>query len=418
HRDVKAENILIDHTTGRATMTDFGIARLAEAAPITSTGQMLGTVYYASPEQVAGDRVDARSDIYSLGVVGYLALAGRFPFDAELASAVLIAHVNKSPPPLLAAAPATPRLLAAIIDQCLLKDPAARFQRCDDLQDALSAALASAPPAPANASSSNAATPARVSDVEAQAIWERAADLQAMTGIRPRPLPISRPRDAAKDASRTSGYQLSDVRGAALEAGIGGKYVEHAFAEHGLPSAMPSQPPPVAAVDKSRGPIALTGGPTQLEFEIVLDGEMPADDFDLLAEIARHAIGDPGSVSEIGRAFAWHSSPTRASIHVSVRPRSGKTTVRVSEDIQAWPIALFVSVSGIALVGLIPALHGLALGGAPFLGAVGMRGFFGVLSRRRQRMLRQLCETLAAQARDSIAAATAVRPALPRRGDD
>src|SRR3954469_23731643 len=73
HRDIKAENILIDRTTGRALVTDFGIARLAEAAPLTATGQMLGTVYYVSPEQVSGERIDQRSDLYSLGVVGFYA---------------------------------------------------------------------------------------------------------------------------------------------------------------------------------------------------------------------------------------------------------------------------------------------------------------------------------------------------------
>ena len=77
HRNVKAENILLDAKTGRAMVTDFGIARLAEAAPLTATGQMLGTVYYVSPEQVSGERIDARTDIYSLGVVGFLATSGQ-----------------------------------------------------------------------------------------------------------------------------------------------------------------------------------------------------------------------------------------------------------------------------------------------------------------------------------------------------
>src|SRR5439155_25138193 len=117
HRDVKAENILIERSTGRALVTDFGIARLAEATPLTSTGQVLGTVYYLSPEQVSGEAVDARSDIYSLGVVGYLALSGRFPFDAELASAVLIAHVTKTAPPLHTAAPDCPRAFADLVDR-------------------------------------------------------------------------------------------------------------------------------------------------------------------------------------------------------------------------------------------------------------------------------------------------------------
>src|SRR5207302_261602 len=140
HRDVKTENILLESTTGRAMVTDFGIARLAEAAPLTATGQVLGTVYYLSPEQVSGDDVDARSDIYALGVVGYAMLAGKFPFDGTLASAVLVAHVTKQPPPLRPAAPDVPASLASIIDRCLAKDPAHRFQTCDELDAALAAA--------------------------------------------------------------------------------------------------------------------------------------------------------------------------------------------------------------------------------------------------------------------------------------
>src|SRR5262249_61909540 len=98
HRDVKAENILVERSTGRALVTDFGIARLAEAAPLTATGQVLGTVYYLSPEQVAGETVDARSGLYSLGVAGVLALSGRVPFGAQLASAVLLPHLAQAAP--------------------------------------------------------------------------------------------------------------------------------------------------------------------------------------------------------------------------------------------------------------------------------------------------------------------------------
>ena len=66
HRDVKTENVLLEATTGRAMVTDFGIAHVMTAAPLTATGQVLGTVYYLSPEQVSGDPIDARSDIYAL----------------------------------------------------------------------------------------------------------------------------------------------------------------------------------------------------------------------------------------------------------------------------------------------------------------------------------------------------------------
>src|SRR4051812_29692997 len=137
HRDVKTENILLDTVSGRAMVTDFGIARVAAAAPLTATGQVLGTVYYLSPEQVADENVDARSDIYALGVVGFVMLSSRFPFDGNLASAVLISHVIKSAPKLASVAPHVPASLAAIIDRCLTKDPDGRFQSCAEFDAAL-----------------------------------------------------------------------------------------------------------------------------------------------------------------------------------------------------------------------------------------------------------------------------------------
>ena len=239
HRDVKAENILIDRATGSAMVTDFGIARMAEAAPLTATGQVLGTVHYMSPEQVTGEPLDGRSDLYSLGVVGFYALTGQFPFDATLASAVLIAQVNTAPPPLLTVVPDTPRALAEIVDRCLAKDPAARFQSGDELAEALRRVEGEVARDAVRAAA-NPAAPAVVSETEAQAIWSRASELQAQTGLEPRPTPVPTPRDAAGDASRTSGYDLSAVRDAALEAGIPAQYVEHAMVEHGL--AQPGAP--------------------------------------------------------------------------------------------------------------------------------------------------------------------------------
>src|SRR2546423_7524973 len=126
HRDIKPENILVEASSGRAWVTDFGIARVAEAKPLTATGQVLGTVHYMSPEQISGDAVDGRSDLYSLAVVAFRALTGRLPFDNESASAVLVAHVVKQPPRVHDVAPRAPRALAELIDHCLAKDPGAR----------------------------------------------------------------------------------------------------------------------------------------------------------------------------------------------------------------------------------------------------------------------------------------------------
>src|SRR5262249_3532015 len=79
HRDVTAENILLEGATGRAMVTALGSARVTAAAPLTATGHVLGTVHYMSPEQVAGETLDGRTDLYALGVAGFLALSGLFP---------------------------------------------------------------------------------------------------------------------------------------------------------------------------------------------------------------------------------------------------------------------------------------------------------------------------------------------------
>ena len=108
HRDVKAENILIERETNRAMVTDFGIARFAEAAPLTATGQVLGSVHYMSPEQVSGLPLDGRSDLYSLGIAGFFAMTGRFPFESDIPSAILVAHVNTPAPRFRDVAPLAP----------------------------------------------------------------------------------------------------------------------------------------------------------------------------------------------------------------------------------------------------------------------------------------------------------------------
>jgi serine/threonine protein kinase len=113
HRDIKPDNILLDRETGRAMVTDFGIAWAMESATrLTITGIAVGTPTYMSPEQAVGEReIDGRSDVYSLGVVAYQMLTGRVPFTAGNSMALLLKHVTDPPRPIADLRPDTPRTL-------------------------------------------------------------------------------------------------------------------------------------------------------------------------------------------------------------------------------------------------------------------------------------------------------------------
>ena len=144
HRDVKPDNILLEAGTGRALVTDFGIAHGAWArTAVGDSGKIMGTANFMSPEQAASEPVDGRSDIYALGVVGYLAVSGRLPFEAPNLPALLVRQATEVPASVVRAAPGLPAALGAAIDRCLARDPAARFPD----GEALAAALAPAPDA-------------------------------------------------------------------------------------------------------------------------------------------------------------------------------------------------------------------------------------------------------------------------------
>ncbi len=123
HRDVKPANLLVT-PDGTVKITDFGIARAADAVALTQTGQVIGTPQYLSPEQAQGKPATEASDIYSLGVVLYECLAGRRPFGADSAIATALSHLRDEPPPLPDDVPAHLRETVAV---ALAKDPAARF---------------------------------------------------------------------------------------------------------------------------------------------------------------------------------------------------------------------------------------------------------------------------------------------------
>ena len=140
HRDVKPDNILLDQVTGRALVSDFGIAHLGSGA-VSAPRQAVGTAEFMSPEQVIGGPVDGRSDLYSLGVVGFFALTGHLPFDGPDAMTVLARHVTDPPPTIASVAPEVPLRLAEAVERCLAKDPDARYPSADAFAEAVGAAL-------------------------------------------------------------------------------------------------------------------------------------------------------------------------------------------------------------------------------------------------------------------------------------
>ena len=139
HRDLKPENVLIDGESGRPLLTDFGIAReTAVGSALTRTGVIVGTPHYMSPEQAAADRnVDGRSDLYSLGVIGYRAFAGRLPFGGGSLQEVLTQHLTAEPAPLATGTVEGDPALAEVIARALRKSPGERWQSGREIVDAL-----------------------------------------------------------------------------------------------------------------------------------------------------------------------------------------------------------------------------------------------------------------------------------------
>jgi len=149
HRDIKPDNILLDRS-GHVLVTDFGIAKAAQAAQggssaqLTTEGMIIGTPQYMSPEQAAGDKVDGRSDIYSLGIVLYQMLSGEPPFDGDSSASILAKQLTQAPSPIRRSRSDVPDELAFVLERMLAKSPARRLQTARELSRALVDALPTA----------------------------------------------------------------------------------------------------------------------------------------------------------------------------------------------------------------------------------------------------------------------------------
>jgi serine/threonine protein kinase len=230
HRDVKPGNILV-RIDGTVKLTDFGIAKAADAVPVTRSGMVMGTAHYIAPEQASGAEAGPAGDVYSLGIVGYECLAGHRPFRAESAVAVAMMQVREPPPPLPETVPPGAREL---IDAVLVKDPDQRYATGGELAVAVAAVRRGDPlPVPGAA-----LRPPTAVDETGETVYPVHTPPSGSAPAVPVPSVPSPPEDPPPDPSPVSApLPLSSPRGTPA----------HALDETGGPGSAPAFRPTVYA---------------------------------------------------------------------------------------------------------------------------------------------------------------------------
>ena len=152
HRDIKPDNIMIERATGRALVMDFGIARaitpVHDKPGLTRVGEVVGTPEYMSPEQAAGEQVDGRADLYSLGLVAWFAMSGRTAVTGESTQRILVKQLTEAIPPLASVRSDLPTSLCDVVDRCCAKEADDRFANAESVVEALDATQLATPDIP------------------------------------------------------------------------------------------------------------------------------------------------------------------------------------------------------------------------------------------------------------------------------
>jgi len=334
HRDIKPENILLSE--GHAVVADFGIAKAisnAGGVHLTRTGFPLGTPGYMSPEQAVGRTdLDEKTDVYSLACVFYEMVIGETPEMWPTDEAVQLGRFIDASLEHRAALDRLPGTTEQVLVKALALRPSNRHVTPNEFATALKASYSAKK---------------QYRHTEAKELVRRAADIQA-----------GKP-------TQSDALSLGGVQQIAAEVGIPPAYVDQAARSVDTP-------------DQPRRHNAFLGAPHILQFERVIEGEVPESEYPELVEEIRATLGTIGEIDTLARSLTWRT-PTAQGIRqvsVTVRPRAGRTTIRIQERLGNLAGGLYGGIMGGAGGGGSSIVLGVGIGaaGAPVIVALGLVG--------------------------------------------